>query len=201
MGDTAEMQSCVSDLLEKKQDVFDAIDDNPASRIRQGLETGAERDMEEVLSMMKEFRKEVRSFIQKYKSTEPLVESEWGDHMKEVVDKCLAYKEEVRLKITSLNPSTLSAYERECLVLKKEKLEFEKTKALNEARTKNEEAARVRVEGQAKAKARLLAFRIEYDVLVKELEDRSLHYDRSDEDISTGMQSLSVLGCVEHPNA
>ena len=130
------------------------------------METGTERDMEEVLSMMKEFRKEVRSFIQKYKSTAPDLETEWGNHLKEVVDKSLAYKEEVRLKISSINPTTLSAYERECLALKKEKLEFEKTKALNEAKNKNEEAVRVCVEGQAKAKARLLAFRIEYDVLV-----------------------------------
>ena len=185
-----DMQNCISDLLEKKQDVLDEISDNPASRIRQGLEDGAEKDMEEVLSRMKEFRKEVRHFIQKYKGEEPSLEGDWTNHLQEVVNLSLAYKEEVRLKISSLNPNTLSAYERECLLLKKEKLAFEKLKAGNETKEKEAEAKRVQVEGQSKAKSKLLAFRVEYDVLIKELEDRSPHYNRSDEDISTGMQSL-----------
>ena len=58
------------------QEIDYEIQDNPASSIDPGLEAGAEKDLDNLLAMMRKFRAEVRLFISKCsRDCEPLKET------------------------------------------------------------------------------------------------------------------------------
>ena len=60
------------------------------------------------------------------------MEETWNAHIKEVVEKAIEYKNEVAIKISSLN--SLSSYEEKMLALEREKLEFQKQQAAIQAK-------------------------------------------------------------------
>ena len=93
------------------QEIDYEIQDNPASGIEPGLETGAKKDLDILLVMMNKFRAEVRLFINKcLGDCEPLKET-WETRLIEVAERTLRQEEEVLVKISSLMQVTCHASE------------------------------------------------------------------------------------------
>ena len=114
----------------------------------------AEKDVSKIMDMWTKFRLDALKFIKKYKEADPSLEETWNAHIKEVVEKAIEYKNEVAIKISSLN--SLSSYEEKMLALEREKLEFQKQQAAIQAKERELEASRVKLEGFSKAKAKLI---------------------------------------------
>ena len=120
------------------------------------------------------------------------MEETWNAHIKEVVEKVKEYKNEVAIKIYSLN--SLSSYEEKMLALEREKLEFQKQQAELQSKERELEASRIKLEGFSKAKAKLTAFHADYDSLVSQMNEGLADYAAmTDQEVSDAMQNLSKV--------
>ena len=180
----AELEKTRLKLEESMQEILDEIEDNPAEGIKKGLEVRAEKDLDNLLEMMKRFRTGVRQFIPKCTEEGKDMKVVWEENLKDVVGKTLNHKELVCLKISSLaqaqtvaqipaDASSAGEYQNKCLELKKKKFDLELQKIAAQTKTK------------------LQAFRDDYDTLMKEIgEVQKPHKDQSNQEISSGMQNL-----------
>ena len=187
-------------LLGSKQRILDEISDNPAVDIEKGMEARAKEDLDKLLGFMRDFRTGVRAITNEFKSEVKELDVDWEEIMKEVVEKTLAHKKEVTIKLSSMNPaSILDEYQKQCLEIKMKKLEIEQQRIVAEAerdkkveQKTREEAKRLSDEGLAQAKTKLLSFRDDYDTLMREIgQDSTPHSQRTNEEISSGMRNLN----------
>ena len=180
----AELEKNRLELLELRQEILDEIDDNPAEQIKQGLEARAEKDLDNLLGLMKRFRIETRRFLGRCTDEGKDLAVVWEANLKEVVSKTLSHKEQVCLKISSMaqapsinlgaSGSEPDQYRSKCLELKQKKFALEMRKM------------------EAQTKTKLQAFRDDYDSLMREIgeEREPPPSERSNQEISNGMQSL-----------
>ena len=133
-----------------------------ADDIVAGMEVRAEKDLDKMLELTKEFISGVDDFITEHEGTVPDVREKWANIKAITLAEVLAHKKAISIKIASLKPTnTMDDYHQKILDLKLKKFEMEQNKLEADKKRTEEEAKRFKCEATAQTKAKLAAFREE----------------------------------------